>query len=72
MTRTKSVDFHAKNALGTTLATFDSIDLARSWARRMVERFPSIRIERVTVEVEREMVFRPRQPTRAAKQEIAA
>lgn len=75
MTLTKRTDYHAVNCLGTTLATFDTIDLARAWAKRMVERFPSIRIERVTYSVEREMVFRPRQPkpaSRVAAQGVAA
>jgi hypothetical protein len=66
---TKRRDFHVTNALGTTLATFDSEDLARSWVRRHIDRFPSIRVESVTVWIDRKVVYRPR----AAKpQEIAA
>jgi hypothetical protein len=71
MQHTKRTDFHAVNCLGTTLSTFDNIESARAWAKRMVERFPSIRIERVTYSVERELVFRPRQP-KARKMEQAA
>lgn len=71
MTRTHTVDYHVTNALGTTLATFDSLDLAKGWVRRHAERFPSIRVERVTITVERELMFRPRLATQS-KQEIAA
>lgn len=71
-TMTKRRDYHAINALGTILATFDSEDLARSWVRRHIERFPSLRVERVTVWVDRQVVYRPRPVPRQSARSAAA
>lgn len=62
-------DFHVTNALGTTLATFDSLDLARIWVRRHLWRFPSLRVERVTFSVTRKTVYRP--ANRSAERAVA-
>jgi hypothetical protein len=70
-TSTRS-DYHVTNALGTTLATFEAIDMARAWVRRNIERFPSIRVERVTYSVTRETVYRPARPAFQRQQRSAA
>ena len=55
----KRVEFHVVNALGTTLMTSDSQDLARSWVRRHLWQLPSLRVVKVTQTLERETVYRP-------------
>lgn len=56
-----SVDYAVVNRFGVTIATADSEDLARATARRLSLRFSALRVERVTVTIKREVIYRPRQ-----------
>lgn len=62
--KTTRTDYHARNAIGTTLATFDTEERARKWVKAMVERFPTLRAVKVTITVEEETVYRPREASR--------
>lgn len=56
-----TVDFQIVNSVGTVVATADSADLAKAYVLRNKLRFPSLRVERVTVTTERQVIYQPRQ-----------
>jgi uncharacterized protein YjlB len=55
-----SCDFEVVNAYGTTIATAQTEDLARSACRRLSVRFPDLTVVRVETTVIRTVVYRPR------------
>jgi uncharacterized protein YjlB len=55
-----SCDFEVVNAYGTTIATAQTEDLARSACRRLSVRFPDLTVVRVETVITRTVTYRPR------------
>jgi len=55
-----TIDFHIVNGVGTVIATAETADLAKAFVLRNKLRFPSLRVEQVTVTTTRQVIYQPR------------